>query len=276
MKNYFKDLWQIDQSDIDLILNYAGKILLAIIILWLGMKLVKKLHKSTEHIMIKSNISDNVRPFLLNITDITFKAIIIFIALSVLGANLSGLVALVAAIGFAVGMSLQGSLGNFASGLLILTLKPYKVGDWIQLNEKFGRVEEIMIFNTKIVTTGQKVLIIPNAKLTDDIVVNYSEKGVIRLEIEVHIPYEENWSKIKQILNQSLKQIPEIFEDPAPEIGIADFDSHSLLILVRPYINPDNYWAVTFKIHEVIKSNLHQHKVSVPYSEGIEFGKYGA
>ena len=275
MKEYFNDLFNFDKSTIDKIVSYGTKLIIAGLVLWIGLKIVKKLHQAIEKIMIKAGVSDNIRPFLLNIIDITLKATVIIIALSILGADLSGLVALVAAIGFAVGMSLQGSLGNFASGLLILTLKPYKVGDWIQLGDKFGRVTEIMIFNTKLVTPGQKVLIVPNSKITDDIVTNYSEKGVIRLEIDVHIPYEENWSEVRQILSKAIDNVPKILKKPAVEIGIADFDSHSLLIMVRPYVKPDDYWEVTFSAHEALKKALYQNQIKVPYSEGIEFGKFG-
>ena len=275
MKEYFQDLFHFDKDDINTIVSYGTKIIIAVLVLWIGMKIVKKLHKAIEKVMVKAAISDNIRPFLLNIVDITLKAIVIFIALNVLGADLSGLVALVAAVGFAVGMSLQGSLGNFASGLLILTLKPYKVGDWIQLGDKFGRVEEIMIFNTKVVTPGKKVLIVPNSKITDDIVTNYSEKGVIRLEIDVHIPYEENWENIRKLLSEAIYKVPKVLKDQEVEIGIADFDSHSLKVIVRPYVKPDDYWEVVFTAHEVLKKVLHENGVKVPYSEGIEYGKFG-
>jgi len=244
-------------------------------VLWIGMKIVKKLHQLTEKVMVKAAISENIRPFLLNIVDVTLKAIVIFIALSIMGADLSGLVALVAAVGFAIGMSLQGSLGNFASGLLILSLKPYKVGDWIQLGDKFGRVTEIMIFNTKLVTPGQKVLIVPNSKITDDIVTNYSEKGVIRLEIDLHIPYEEDWKNVREVLLKTIKQVPKVLDNPEVEIGIADFDSHSLQVIVRPYVKPDDYWEVVFASHEALKKALHEHNIAVPYSEGIQYGKFG-
>jgi len=275
MKEYINDLFDFSKEDIDKIVGYTTKIIIAALVLWIGMKIVKKLHKIVEKAMVKAKISDNIRPFLLNIIDVSLKAVVIFIALSVMGANLSGLIALVAAIGFAVGMSLQGSLGNFASGLLILTLKPYKVGDWIQLGDKFGRVTEIMIFNTKLVTPGQKVLIVPNSKITDDIVTNYSEKGIIRLEIDIHIPYEEDWKFVKEILTKTIQKVDKVLSDPKPEIGIADFDSHSLFVMVRPYVKPDDYWEVTFTAHEALKKALYENNIKVPYSEGIEYGKFG-
>ena len=275
MKEYINDLFSFDKEQIDKIVGYGVKIITALLIIWIGMKIVKRLHKAVEKVMIKASISDNIRPFLLNIIDVSLKAVVIFIALNVLGADLSGLVALVAAIGFAVGMSLQGSLGNFASGLLILTLKPYKVGDWIQLGDKFGRVEEIMIFNTKVVTPGKKVLIVPNSKITDDIVTNYSEKGVIRLEIDIHIPYEEHWDKIRKILLETINKVPKVLQEPPVEIGIADFDSHSLQVMVRPYVIPDDYWEVIFSAHKALKDALYKNDIKVPYSEGIEYGKFG-
>ncbi len=275
MKEYINNLFHFTSEDINLVLGYIAKILVAVLVIWIGLKIVKKLLQASEKLMIKSGISDNIRPFLLNIIDISLKAVVFFIALSVMGADLSGLVALVAAIGFAVGMSLQGSLGNFASGLLILTLKPYKVGHWIQLGDKFGRVEEIAIFNTKVVTPGRKVLIVPNSKITDDIVTNYSEKGVIRLEIDVHIPYESDWKTVKKILEETIYQVPGVLKEPKVEIGISDFDSHSLLVMVRPYVKPDDFWEVTFTAHEKIKEALYRNDIAVPYSEGIEYGKFG-
>ena len=275
MKEYFNNLFNFEQKDFDKIISYGGKIIVAGLVLWIGMKIGKKLHQIIEKLMIKANVSDNIRPFLLNIVDVTLKAIVIFVSLSVMGADLSGLVALVAAIGFAVGMSLQGSLGNFASGLLILSLKPYKVGDWIQLGDKFGRVSEIMIFNTKLITPGQKVLIVPNSKITDDVVTNYSEKGVIRLEIDIHIPYEENWKEVRQILLDTIESVPNVLQEPPVEIGIADFDSHSLQVMVRPYVVPDDYWEVIFSAHEALKKALHENNIAVPYSEGIQYGKFG-
>ncbi len=276
MKEFFKQQFNLDLDTVlAIIIKYGTKIIIAGIVLWIGLKIVRKIHAAVEKLFVKAKVSDNLRPFLLNIIDIVLKVVVFFIVLTILGADLSGLMALIAAVGFAIGMALQGSLGNFASGILILTLKPYKVGDWIQIGEKFGRVVEIKIFNTKLITPGQKVMIIPNSKITDDIVTNYSEKGLIRLEIDVHIPYEEDFSKIKPLLEKTISQVPGVLQDPKPDIGIADFDSHSILVMVRPYVHPDEYWPVTFAAHQRLKEALADAGISVPYSEGIEYGKFG-
>ncbi len=275
LNNYIDNLFKFDENTISNLVSYATKIIIAGLVVWIGLKIVKKIGNATEKLMQKAGLSDNIRPFLMNIVDVLLKIIIFFIALKILGANLSGLVALLAAAGFAIGMSLQGSLGNFASGLLILTLKPYKVGDWIQIGDKFGKVEEIMVFSTKVVTPGQKVLIIPNAKITEDVITNYSEKGLIRLEIDVHIPYESDFNMIKGIIENTITNVPNVLKDPKPDIGIADFDSHSLQVMVRPYVHPDNYWEVVFEAHKRLKNALFEAGVQVPYSEGIEYGKFG-
>jgi small conductance mechanosensitive channel len=272
---YIDDLLKFDKDTIGTLVGYATNLIVAGLVLWIGMKLVKKISNTVDKLMTKANVSSNIKPFLMNIVDVSLKIVLFFIVLKILGANLSGLVALLAAAGFAIGMSLQGSLGNFASGLLILTLKPYKVGDWIQLGDKFGRVEEIMIFNTKVITPGSKVLIIPNSKVTDDIITNFSERELIRLEIDIHIPYEEDWKKVKNILTESIAKVDKVLAEPKPEIGIADFDSHSLYVMVRPYVHPNDYWEVTFAAHEALKNALYENNIRVPYSEGIEYGTFG-
>ena len=206
---------------------------------------------------------------------IILKGAVLFAIATVIGADLTGLVAILAAAGFAVGMALQGSLGNFASGILILTLKPYKIGDWIQLEDKFGSVEEIGIFSTDVLTPGNKILIIPNSMITESVVTNYSEKGMIRLELEVTMPYDESFPKIEKIIRAALAAIPKILQDPAPEIGIHAFDSHSIVLLVRPYVLPDDFWEVTFDAHKAIKNAFSQHNIKVAYSEGVEMGAIG-
>jgi len=263
------------QIAIDKAVFFLPRIIAAGLILWIGFKIVKKLVKWVGIALEKAGFSETLRPFLSSTLGIILKGVVLFVIASVIGADLTGLVAILAAAGFAVGMALQGSLGNFASGILILTLKPYKIGDWIQLEDKFGMVEEIGIFSTDVLTPGNKILIIPNSKVTDSVVTNYSEKGMIRLELEVTMPYAESFPKVKEIILEALKTIPKVLKDPAPEIGINTFDSHSIELLVRPYVLPDDYWEVTFQTNEAIKKAFSANQIKVAYSEGIEIGNIG-
>ncbi len=259
-----------------LALEYIPRILGAILILWLGFKLIKKLDKILAKSLAKMQISDTMRPFIISLLNTFSKIVTLLIAVSIIGVKLSGLVAVFAAMGFAIGLSLQGSLGNFASGILILFLKPYEVNDWIQVGDSFGRVEEIGIFNTLLITPGNKTLIVPNAKITDDVVTNYSKKGVVRLELNVHIPYSEDFPKIKTLIENELKSLSNVLDEPKPEIGIENFDSHNIVLAVRPYVKPDHYWDATFDTHQAIKNLFNKNNVKVAYSEGVELGTIGA
>ena len=259
----------------DSIIKYIPKILLAALVLWIGFKIVKKLVKWIEIALEKAGFNDHIRPFLISIIDVIFKAAILLAVASILGANLTGLIAVVAAAGFAIGMALQGSLGNFASGIIIMMLKPYKTGDWVTLGDKFGKVEEINLFSTVVVSPGQKTLIIPNSKVTDDIVINYSNKDLIRLDLEVTMPYDEDFPKVKQIILNSLKSIEKIKHNIPIDVGIVAYDSHSIRVNVLPFTHPDHFWEVTYEAYGNIKKAFSEHKIKVAYSEGVEMGRIG-
>ncbi len=256
--------------------EYIPRMLGAVLILWIGFKLIKKLDGLLSRSLERFQVSDTMRPFIISLISTFAKIVLVLVAVSIIGVKLSGLVAIFAAMGFAIGLSLQGSLGNFASGILILFLKPYEVNDWIQVGDSFGRVEEIGIFNSLLITPGNKTLIVPNAKITDYVVTNFSKKGMVRLELNVHIPYSEDFPKIKTLIEQELKLLDNVLNEPKPEIGIETFDSHNIVLAVRPYVEPDQYWQATFDTHKAIKNLFNKNNVKVAYSEGVELGNIGA
>ncbi len=254
---------------------FVKKIALAALILWVGFKIIKKVIKFIDLALVKASVSETLRPFLRSTFSFVLKGALLFGVASIIGADLTGLLAILAAAGFAIGMALQGSLGNFASGILILTLKPYKIGDWIQLEDKFGQVQEIGIFSTDVLTPGNKILIIPNSMITETVVTNFSERGKIRLELEVTMPYDESFPKVKQIIIDALLELPQVVKDPLPDVGIQNFDSHSVQLLVRPYVEPDQYWSVVFESNRAIKKAFSENNIKVAYSEGVEMGSIG-
>lgn len=268
-----------EKSYFDLALNsvitYAPKVIGAILILWIGFKIIKKLLTLVEKLLNKSSLSDTIRPFILSIVGVILKVAVILAAAGIAGIDLSIFATIIGASVLAIGLSLQGSLGNLASGLLVLTIKPYKVNDWIDIDGKFGKVSEISIFNTIVITPGNKTLIIPNSKATSDVITNYSEKDVIRLEIDITMPYSESYPKVKEIITAAITPIEEILNEPQTEIGINGYDSHSVQIVVRPYVHPDDYWKVTFACYENIKKAFSENNIQVAYSEGVELGRIG-
>ncbi len=255
---------------------YIPKLALGGLILWIGLKLINRLVVFSTKVLEKAGFDNTIRPFLVSLINFILKGALLLVIASIIGVNLSSLVALLAAIGFAIGMALQGSLGNFASGILILTLKPYNSGDWIQIEEKFGKVEEIGIFSTTIISPGNKTLIIPNSKITDGVVTNYSKKGMVRLEINITMPYAESFPHVKTIIEDALVKVSNILSEPKTEIGIESFDSHSIELIIRPYVHPENFWQVTFDTHEVVKKAFSENQIQVAYSEGIELGAIGS
>jgi len=260
----------------DFLIDFGPKLGMAILTLIVGFWLLKRVKKIFAIPLNRANLGPGVTSFIMSILDVIMKIAIILFAASFIGFETSSLVAVIAAASFAVGLALQGSLSNFAAGILIMVFKPYKTGEWIEVKDKFGKVQEIQIFNTILATPGQKTLIIPNAQVIDDVVTNFSEKGLIRLELNVHIPYAESFPRAKQIILDAIAESTEVLKDPAPEVGIETFDSHNVVLSVRPYAEPDRYWEVTFACHEAIKAAFHREGIKVAYSEGVELGSIGA
>lgn len=257
------------------VIFFAPKLALALLVFFIGLKIIKKLERPFDMMLSKVGLSDSLRPFLISMISFLLYIVLFFIVSSILGLDLSLFASVVAASVFAIGMSLQGSLGNFASGLLVLSLKPYKADDYIEVDGKFGQVSKIDVFTTEVTTPGNKLLIIPNSKMTSEIVTNFTKTDNILLDVTVSIPYEESFPRVKAIILNAIKDIPEILKDPAPKIGISKFESHSVVVSVWPQIHPKDFWAATFKVHENIKAAFSENDVKVAYTEGFELGKIG-
>lgn len=260
---------------IDLVMTYAPKMVLAIVVLVIGIWIVNKITAILKKLLANSPLTVEIISFLGSLLSIALKVLLFFTVAGIVGVETTSFVALLAAAGFAVGMALQGSLGNFAAGIIILLFKPYKVNDWVEVQEKFGKVVDIQIFNTIVETPGQNLLIIPNGKVIDGVVTNFSSKGFVRIELEVTIPYSESFPRVREIVKNALSGIDKILDQPELEIGILDFDSHSIILTVRPYALPDDYWEVRFEANAAIKKAFSDHQIKVAYSEGVELGAIG-
>jgi len=268
------------QEYLDLAMDWAvtfvPKVLMAIIVVFVGLFIAKRVSKALKLGLSKANLGIEVTEFLGSLFDILLKAIVFLFAASFIGFEISSLLGVLAAAGFAVGLALQGFLGNFASGLTILFFKPYRVGDWVKVSDHFGKVNSIQIFNTTLETPNEKTLIIPNGQVTDNIITNFSTRGKIRLELNINMPYEESFPKVKEVIEGALANCDIIMKDEPAQIGIEVYDSHYIVIAVRPYIHPDNYWNATFEVYSAIKKAFSENAIQAAYSEGVELGKIGA
>ena len=276
--NHFMDNTDIEKymgQMTDWAVVFVPKLIIAILVIYVGMKIVKRLSKFFSAVLRRSKIEIEIEEFLMSLIDILLKIIVVVIAAGIVGIKFTALFGILAAAGFAVGLALQGFLGNFASGLTIIFFKPYKVGDWVQISDTFGKVKSIEIFSTNLTTPGDKTLIIPNGQVTDNIITNYSTRGQIRLELSVTMPYEESFPRVKQIILDALVKSEYILSEPEPIVGIESYDSHNLIIAVRPYILPDNFWEATYEIYALIKEAFNDNGIKVAYSEGVELGPIG-
>jgi len=255
---------------------FVPKLILASLVLWIGFKIVAKLSKGIGAVLEKSNLGTEVTGFLKSIISTILKVVVLAIAASIIGVKMTALIGLLGAAVFAVGMALQGFMGNFASGLTILFLKPYQVGDWISVEDSFGKVKSIQIFNTTLETPNDKTLVIPNGQMTDNVITNYSQMGLMRLELNVTMPYAESYPRVKEVIQGALKKSEYINWTKEPKIGIETYDSHNIVLAIRPYILPDNYWDATYEIYGLIKSAFSAADIKAAYSEGVELGPIGA
>lgn len=271
----YKDIEKYIDIFVEGVMTYTPKILAAIAILWIGFKVIKRLIRLVQSLIAKSGLSPEVTSFLSGFIDVILKGLLLLVVAGIVGVDTTSFVALLAAMGFAVGMALQGSLAHFASGILILIFKPYKVGDYVEIAGKFGQVMEIQIFNTVLESPGNKTHIIPNGKVLDDAITNISTKGNIRLEMKVTMPYSESFPKVKEIIMKELDTHPKVLKSPAPEVGISGYDSHSLEIAVWPYVLPEDFWDVQFEVYALIKKTFNENGIKVAYSEGVELGNMG-
>ncbi|HHB79092.1 MAG TPA: mechanosensitive ion channel [Saprospiraceae bacterium] len=263
-----------DQA-VDAVVTFAPNLLMAIAVYYIGNWAIKKVSKVLTFALEKAKVSEDAIPFLSSFMTTMMKVFLIMSVVGILGIKMTALMGILAAMSFAVGMSLQGSLGNFAAGILILFFKPYRLGQWVEVDGAFGKIEEIRIFNTILITPGNKKLIIPNGKVVEGIITNYSDKGYIRVDLEVSMPYAESFPKVKQVILDAVKDVPGVLPTPAVEVGINTFDSHNILLAVRPYAEPDDFWDVKFECNQRIKHALSEHHVKMAYSEGVELGEIG-
>lgn len=261
---------------VDAVVSFLPKLALVIVLFIVGRYVIQRLQRYINIMIEKSDIDNELSGFLQSIVGVILNGVLIFMIVPIIGIELSALIGILAAMGFAVGMALQGFLGNFAAGLTIIFFKPYRVGDWVQVSDHFGKVQAIQIFNTILKTPGDKTLVIPNGQITENIITNFSTEGRIRLELTVPIGYQQSFPQIKQIIQNALSSIDIIMQNPAPYIGIESYDSHTVMVTVRPYIDPDYYWEATFEVNEAIKKAFSENNIQMTYSEGIENGPIGA
>lgn len=232
-----------------------------------GLWLAKKLKSVLQTQLVKRGTDEMLAGFCASIAHILLTAFVIIAALNQLGVQTTSLVAIIGAAGLAVGLALQGSLSNFASGVMIIAFRPFTVGDFVEAGGVSGTVEGIQIFSTQMKTGDNKTVIVPNASITGGSITNYSAKETRRVDLVFGIGYEDDLLKAKQLLEDIVKSDERILDDPAPLIAVSELADSSVNFVVRSWVKSSDYWAVYFHLNETVKLRFDKEGISIPYPQ---------
>jgi len=252
---------------IDSIILFAVNIGIAVVILVVGIWLAGRLKAMVRKFMEKRSIDAMLASFLSSIAHIIIVAFVIIAALGQLGVQTTSLIAIIGAAGLAIGLALQDSLSNFASGVMIIALRPFKVGDFVEAGGVSGIVEGIQIFSTQMRTGDNKTIIIPNSTITGATITNYSTKDTRRVDLVFGIGYEDDLKKAKSLLLEIVANDERVLKDPAPVIAVAELADSSVNFVVRPWVNSTDYWDVYWDLTETVKLRFDKEGISIPFPQ---------
>jgi small conductance mechanosensitive channel len=242
-------------------------IISALLIFLIGRIVAKVVRRIVMRIMERAKAEPILISFASQLTYVALMIFVILAALTRLGANLNSAVAVLGAGALAIGFALQGSLANFAAGILLVIFRPFTIGHFVDAGGEKGTVEEITLFTTRIITPDNRAVIIPNAKLTADNVINYSVKGTRRVDMVVGIAYESDVARAKEIILDELAKDERVLADPAPKVAVVDLADSSVNLVVRPWTRAETYWDVCFDTLESVKRRLDAEGITIPFPQ---------
>lgn len=243
--------------------------IMAVIILFAGLWIIRLINNLIRKFFLRKDYDLALESFLQSFINIALKVLLFVLVVTQLGVKSSSLVAMIGAAGLAIGLSLQGSLANFAGGVLILLFKPFKVGDWIAAQGVEGSVKEITIFTTKLNTFGNQVAIIPNGQLSNNNIINYNAEPARRDKMEVGISYGSNIKQAKDILLQICAENDKILKEPVPEVYVGALGDSSVTLSLRFWALNENFWAAHFHVIEELKSRFDAASIEIPFPQRV-------
>ena len=254
---------------ISILIEYTPRVIGALIVLFVGLWLIKRLSKLANKSMETRDLDVSLRTFLKSLISIGLKIVLIVTVAGMIGIGTTSFVTILGAAGLAVGLALQGSLSNFAGGVLILIFKPYRVGDTIEAQGQSGSVKEIQIFNTILLTADLKTIILPNGAVSNGTIVNYTKNGILRGDVQVTISAANDVDKVKELLTEALLKHEHILRDPMPEITAIRIVDNSVTLSIKPYGLAVNYSIINSDVVEIAKIVFQKHGITAPIQKRI-------
>lgn len=248
-------------------MNYGPQLLLALLVLFVGLWIIKRVVRLMSAGMERSNTEPTLAKFLSSLVSIGLKALLLISVASMIGIETTSFIAILGAAGLAVGLALQGSLANFAGGVLVLLFKPYKVGDFVEAQGVAGSVSEIQIFNTVIRTGDNKTIIVPNGAISNGIITNYSAQPTRRVDFVFGIGYDDDIEKAKATLTRLFTEDARTLVDPAVLVVVSELADSSVNLTVRAWVEAADYWGLYFDMQEKVKQTFDAESISIPYPQ---------
>ena len=261
------DLQQLAAKAQSLATEFGIDIIAALAIFIIGRWVANLITKGVRRLLERADVDATLVKFLSNIVRILLLIFVILAAIGQLGIQTTSLIAVLGAAGLAVGLALQGSLSNFAAGVLVIIFRPYKVGDYIEAAGVAGTVDEVQIFNTVMNTPDNKRIIVPNSQITGGIITNYSAHETRRVDFTFGIGYADDIDKAKKIIEEVLTSDERVLEDPAPQIVVAELADSSVNIVARPWAKAADYWGLKFEVTETVKKRFDAEGISIPFPQ---------
>ncbi|ELV8626054.1 small-conductance mechanosensitive channel MscS [Vibrio cidicii] len=259
------ETWLTNNSD--LFIQYGVNIISAIIILFIGNMIVKAVANSVAKVLESKQMDKAVVQFIHGLVRYLLFVIVLIAALGRLGVQTASVVAVIGAAGLAIGLALQGSLSNFAAGVLIVAFRPFKSGDYVEVGGVAGSVEAIQIFQTVLKTPDNKMVVVPNSSVIGGPITNYSRHETRRVDMVIGVSYKSDLKKTKQVLRETLEKDPRILKDPDITIGVHALADSSVNFVVRPWVKTSDYWPVYFDNMQAIKEALDANGIEIPFPQ---------
>ncbi|EOW9231326.1 small-conductance mechanosensitive channel MscS [Vibrio cholerae] len=257
--------WLTNNSD--LLIQYGVNVISAILILFIGNLVVKGVAGSVANVLKKKEMDKAVVDFIHGLVRYTLFIIVLIAALSRIGVQTASVVAVIGAAGLAVGLALQGSLSNFAAGVLIVAFRPFKSGDYVEIGGIVGFVDSIQIFQTVLKSPDNKMVVVPNSAVIGGAITNYSRHETRRVDMVIGVSYKSDLQKTKRVLRETLEKDPRILKDPDMSIGVLTLADSSINFVVRPWCKTSDYWAVYFDSMQAIKEALDANGIEIPFPQ---------
>ena len=257
----------LQDKGMDIGIDFAIKAATALAIFLIGKFVIRLVVRALGKLMEKQEVDKTLETFICNLVRTTLMVVVVIAAIGAIGVETTSFIAIFGAAGLAVGLALQGSLSNFASGVLIVLFRPYRVGDFIEAAGIAGSVEEVQILTTVLKTGDNKQIIVPNSQIMDSIITNYSANDTRRVDMVVGVSYDDDLDKVRNTLQELIAAEDRILDEPAPTIAVSALADSSVNFVVRPWVNSSDYWGVTFDLTEAIKKRFDKEGISFPFPQ---------